>query len=85
MNLASVFKFVDDLADDTATAVCRHRCVEVNRAMGAVGTGKLAGNSAFERLGAFLAKWRDDADGLCFTLIAEILISSHASPANCAD
>ena len=53
--------------------------------MGAVGAGKLAGNGTFERLGAFLAKWRDDADGLCFALIAEILASSNASPADCAN
>jgi len=69
---------------NTATAVCRYGCVEVNRAMSAVGTGKLAGDGAFERLGAFLAKWRSDADGLCFAPIAEILASSHVSPADCA-
>src|SRR6266516_1877892 len=85
VNLPSVFKFMDDLANDPTTAVCRHRCVEVNRAMGAVGTGKLAGDGAFEGLGAFLAKWRDDADGLRFAPIAEILASSHVSPADCAN
>src|SRR6266487_3627947 len=82
VNLPPVFKFMDDLANHAATAVCRHGCVEVNRAMGAVGTGKLAGNGAFEGLGAFLAKWRDDADGLRFAPIAEILASSHVSPAD---
>src|ERR1044071_9412995 len=56
VNLPSVFKFMDDLANDPATAVCRHGCLEINRAMGAVGAGKLAGNGAFERLGACLAK-----------------------------
>src|SRR5881409_3566317 len=82
VNLASVFKFMDDLANDTATAVCGHRCVEVNRAMGAVGAGKLAGNGTFEGLRAFLAKWRDDADDLRFALIAEIVASSHVSTAD---
>jgi hypothetical protein len=85
VNLASVFKFVDDFANDTATPVCGHRCVKVNRAMGAVGAGKLAGNGAFEWLGAFLAKWRDNADGLCFALIAEILASSNVFLAHCTN
>jgi len=70
MNLATVFKFVDDLANDTATAVRGHGCVEVNRAMGTVGTGKGVGDRTLERFGAFLAKWRDDPDGFCFALIA---------------
>ena len=85
VNLAPVFKLVNHLANDPATAVCGHGCVEVNRAMGTVGTGECAGDSAFERFRAFLAKWRDDADGLCFALIAEILASSNASPADCAN
>jgi len=84
MNLATVFKFVDDLANDTATAVCGHGCVEVNRAMGTVGARKYSGESAVERFRAFLAKWRDDPDGFCFALIAEVLASSNAFPADCA-
>jgi hypothetical protein len=84
MNLATVFKFVDDLTNDTATAVCRHGCVEVNRAMGTVGTGKGVGDRTLERFRAFLAKWRDDANGSCVALIAKILASSNASPADCA-
>jgi hypothetical protein len=84
MNLATVFKFVDDLANDTATAVCAHGCVEVNRAMGTVGTGKGVGDRTLERFRAFLAKWRDDPDGFCFALIAEVLVSSNAFPADCA-
>src|SRR6476661_7364680 len=85
VNLPCVFKFMDDLANDPTTAVCGHRCVEVNRAMGAVGADKLAGNSAFKGLGAFLAKWRDDADGLCFAPIAEILAGSNAFSADGAN
>src|SRR5438552_17293421 len=85
VNFASVFKFVDDLANDTATAVCGHGCVEVNRAMGTVGTGECAGDSALQRFRAFLAKSRDDADGLCFALIAEILATSNPSPADGAN
>ena len=85
VNLPSVFKFMDDLANDPTTAVCGHRCVEVDRAMGAVGADKLAGNGAFEGLGAFLAKWRYDADDLRFALIAEIVASSHVSTADRAN
>jgi len=84
MNLATVFKFVDDLANDTATAVRGHGCVEVNRAMGTVGTGKGVGDRTLERFGAFLAKWRDDSDGFRFALIAEVLTSSNAFPADSA-
>ena len=76
MNLTAVFKIVDDLANDTAAAVCGHRCIKVNCAMGAVGAGERAGNSAFEGLGALLAKWRNDTHGLCFALLAEIFASS---------
>src|SRR5262249_49652100 len=57
MNLAAVFKFVDDFANDSATAIRRHRCLEVNRAMDAVGTGERAGNGAIEWFRAFLAEW----------------------------
>jgi hypothetical protein len=84
MNLATVFKFVDDLANDTATAVCGYGCVEVNRAMGTVGTGKSIGDRTLERFRAFLAKWRDDADGFCFASMAKVLASSNAFPADCA-
>jgi len=84
MNLAAVFKFVDDLANDTATAVRCHGGVEVNRAMGTVGTGKGVGDRTLERFRAFLAKWRDDPDGFCFALVAEVLASSNAFSADSA-
>src|SRR5881396_1946077 len=81
MHLACVFEFVNDFANDPAAAVCSHGCIEVNCAMGTVGTGKCAGDRTFERFGAFLTKWRPDADGLCLALIAEIHAGSNASPA----
>jgi|SRR6516225_11431733 len=70
INLATILKFVDDLANDTATAVCGHGCVEVNRAMGTVRTDKSVDDRTLERFRAFLTKWRDDAGGFCFALIA---------------
>jgi hypothetical protein len=85
MNLAPVFKFVDDFANDSATTICGHRGVEVDRAMGAVGARKLAGNSTFKGFRTLPAKWRDDADGLCFAPIAEILAGSNVFPAICAN
>jgi hypothetical protein len=85
MNLATVFKFVDDLANDTATAVRGHGCVEVNRAMGTVGTGKGVGDRTLERFRTFFAKWRDDTDSFCFALIAQILASSNPFTADCAE
>jgi hypothetical protein len=83
MDLATVFKFVGDLANNTATTVRGHGCVEVNRAMGTVGAGKGVGDRTLERFRAFLAKWRDDPDGFCFALVAEVLASSNALPADC--
>src|SRR5262245_64578556 len=82
VNLVSVFKFVNYFANNTATAVCRHGCVEVDRAMRTIGASKNVGDRPFERLRACLAKWWHDADDLCFTVIAEILAGSDAFPAN---
>src|SRR5207247_226220 len=85
VNLASVFKFVNNLANDTATAVRGHGRLEVNCPMGAVGTCKWAFDGAVEWFRTFLAKWRADANGFCFALIAKILGSSNACPTDCAD
>src|SRR5437868_15142333 len=85
LNLAPVLKFMNDLANNTATTVCGDGRVEVDPAVGAVGAGKYSSNSALERFGAFLAKWRDNTDSFCFALIAEILAGSNASPADCAN
>src|SRR4030095_11672865 len=73
MNLAPVLKIVNDLANDTAPAVCGHRCIKVNFAMGAVGASERRRYSALEGLGTLLAKWRNDTHGFCFALIAEML------------
>jgi hypothetical protein len=73
MNLAPVLKIVNDLANDTAAAVCGHRCIKVNFAMGAVGASERRRYSALEGLGTLLAKWRNDTHGFCFALIAEML------------
>src|SRR5213083_1534751 len=85
VNLAPIFKFVNDLANDAATAICGHGCVEVNHAMRTVGTCKCACDGTLEGFGTFLAKWCDDTGGLCFALIAEILARSNASSADCAN
>jgi hypothetical protein len=50
VNLAVVFEFVNDVANDTASAVRRDRCVEVNRAMGTIRAGKRSVDVAFEGL-----------------------------------
>src|SRR5919201_1935814 len=84
INLARVFKFMNNLANDSAPAICGHGCLEMNRAIGTVGAGKCTGDRTFERLGAFLAKWRDDANSPCFALMAEIFARSNALSANCA-
>jgi hypothetical protein len=50
VDLAVVFEFVDDVANDTAAAVCGDRCVEVNRAMRTIRAAKRSVDGAFERL-----------------------------------
>src|SRR5215831_2083931 len=82
VNLAAVFKFVDDFANDAAAAVCSHGCVEVDLAVGTVGAGKRASDRAFEGLRTCLAKWGRDADDLFFAFIAEIVAGSEVFPAN---
>src|SRR5439155_10684274 len=84
VNLAPVFKFMNDNANDPSTAVSSHRGVEMKRAMGTIRTRERARDRTFERFGAFLAKGRDDADRLRFANIAQVLATSNASPANCA-
>src|SRR5256886_6726351 len=75
MNLTAVLKVMNDLADNTAAAVCGHCCIKVNCAMGAVGTCEHGRNSAIEGFGALLTKRRDDTHGFCFALLAEIFAS----------
>src|ERR1700745_1375718 len=81
MNLTPVLEIMNNMANDPATAVCGHRGIEVNRAMGAICACESARNSAFEWLGALLAKWRDDTRGLGFALLAEIFASSSPAAA----
>jgi hypothetical protein len=50
VDLAVVFEFVNDVANDTAAAVCGDRCVEVNRAMRAVCARKRTVDGTFEGL-----------------------------------
>src|SRR4029453_16550843 len=69
VNLAVVFEAVDNVANDSATTVCGHRCIEVNGAMRTIRARKGSVNGTFERLRTRLAKWRHDADHLCFATI----------------
>jgi hypothetical protein len=73
VNLMPVLKIMNDLANDTTTAVCGHRCIKVNFAMGAIGASECGCYSAFEGFRTLLAKWRNDTHGFCFALIAEML------------
>src|SRR5205823_12181259 len=81
MNLTAVLKIMNDLADNTAAAVCGHCCIKVNCAMGAVGTCEHGRNSALEGFGALLTKWCDDTHGFCFASLAEIFASSSLAAA----
>src|SRR5439155_8115068 len=81
MNLPPVFKFMNDMTNDSTTAVCRYCSLEMKCAMSTVRTRERARDRTFERFGAFLAKRRDDAGCLCFANIAQILATSKPSPA----
>src|SRR5213082_3155450 len=61
MNLASVFKIENDVANDSAASESRNRGVEMEDAMGAVGAGKGGGNCAIKRHGTFRAKRRHNS------------------------
>jgi hypothetical protein len=50
MDLAVVFEFVNDVANDSAASVCGDRCVEVNRAMRTIRAAKRSVDGAFEGL-----------------------------------
>ena len=82
MDLAIVFEFVNDVANDTAATVCGDRGVEVNRAMRTVRARKLSVYRTFEGLRTFLAKWRNDPDELCPTAIAQVFAGSDVFTAN---
>src|SRR5205085_6083800 len=71
MNLASVFKIENDVANDSAASVSRNRGVEMEDAMGAVGAGKDGGNCAIKRLGTFRAKRRPNSANFCVAFAAK--------------
>jgi hypothetical protein len=50
VDLTVVFEFVDDIANNTAAAVCGDRCVEVDRTMRTVRAGKRSVDGTFEGL-----------------------------------
>src|SRR5260370_22249145 len=65
MNLASVFKIENDVANDSAASVSRNRGVEIEDAMGAVGAGEDGANSAIKRLGTFPAHRPQKSGNIC--------------------
>src|SRR4030095_6438522 len=85
VNLATVLKVVNNLANNPATAIGRNGRVEVNGAMGAIGAREFTGYGAFKRLGAFLTKWRNNTDDFCFALITEMLAGSNICATDCAN
>src|SRR4029077_3849311 len=72
IDLAAVFKIVNNLADDPATAIGGDRSVKMNCAMGAVRTRKLTDNCAFKRFRTSCTKRRNNTRGLFLATPAEI-------------
>src|SRR5205809_7137005 len=85
MDLAPVLKVMDDLANDSATAIRRDSSFKMNRAMSAVRANKGVGDCAFERFRTFPAERRDDARGLCLTFFAQVVVRSDYRRADRAD
>src|SRR4030095_16305299 len=82
MRLAVVFEFVDDVSNDTAAAICGDGCVKIDCAMRTVRAAKRSVNGSFKGLRTCFAKWRRDADDLCFATITQILASTDVFPAH---
>src|SRR6266446_10366915 len=72
IDVAAVFKIVNNLADDPATAIGGHRSVKLNCAMGAVRTRKLTDNCAVKRFRTSCTKRRNNTRGLFLAPSAEI-------------
>src|SRR5260370_9187417 len=82
MNLASVFKIENHVANDAAASVSRNRGVEMEDEMGAVGAGKGGGDCAVKRLGTFRAKRRHNSGNVCFAFAAKIFVQIDRRRAN---
>src|SRR5262249_1520741 len=82
MHLAVVFEFVNDVSNDTAAAVCGDGCIKIDCAMRTVRAAKRSGNGSFKGLRTCFAKWRRDADGLCFATITQVLASTDVLSAS---
>jgi hypothetical protein len=82
MHLTVVFELVDDVSNYTAAAVCGDGCVKIDCAMRTVRAAERSGNGAFKGLRTCFAKWRRDADDLCFAIITKVLASTDVFPAN---
>src|SRR5260370_5334960 len=85
IDLAAVFKIVNNLTDDPATAIGGSRSVKMNFAMGAVRTRKLTDNCAFKRFRASCTKRRNNARGLFLASSAEIFARPDYPRADCTD
>src|SRR5438067_12564606 len=72
IDLAAVFKIVNNLADDPATAIGGDRSVKMNCTMRAVRTRKLTDNCAFKRFGTSCTKRPNNTRGLFLASSAEI-------------
>src|ERR1051325_8262827 len=82
MHLAIVFEFVDHVSNDTAATICGDGCVKIDRAIRTVRATKRSANGSFKGLRTCFAKWRRNADDLCFATITEVLASTDVFSAN---
>src|SRR5205823_14620809 len=72
IDFAAVFKIVNTLADDPATAIGGDRSVKMHRAMGAVRTRKLTDNCAVKRFRTSCTKRWNNTRGLFLASCAKI-------------
>src|SRR5436190_22034765 len=85
IDLAAVFKIVNNFADDPTTAIGGDRSVKMNCAMSAVRTRKLTDNCAFKRFRTSCTKRRNNTRGLFFAASAEVFARRDYRCANRAD
>src|SRR5438552_16121617 len=85
IDLAAVFKFVNNFADDPATAIGGDRSVKMNCAMGAVRTCERADNRTLKRFRASCTKRWNDADHFLLALCTKVLARRDYRCANRAD
>jgi len=85
VDLTIVFEIVDYMTNDPATAIGRHRCLEIEFTMSTIRARKPIRNRAWKRLRAHFAERWHDARRLRITIAAKIFRRPDIRAADGAD